>query len=51
MEKVLRVESISAGYKDKFMLKDISFELERSVFTGVIGPNASGKTTLFKTCR
>ena len=48
MEKVLRVENISAGYKDKFMLKDISFELERSVFTGIIGPNASGKTTLFK---
>jgi len=48
MKKVLSVQHISAGYKGEFMLQDISFELEKSVFTGVIGPNASGKTTLFK---
>ncbi len=48
MTEVLKVENIVAGYNQSFMLKDISFSLLEGSFTGIIGPNASGKTTLFK---
>ncbi len=49
MGKILKLENIVAGYKNKFMLQNISFDVMKSSFTGIIGPNASGKTTLFKT--
>ncbi|MCP4116952.1 MAG: ATP-binding cassette domain-containing protein [Desulfobacteraceae bacterium] len=42
---------ISASYKteiDSFKLEPISFKLQSSEITGVVGMNASGKTTLLK---
>ncbi len=48
MKESLSVKNIVAGYKGKFMLNEISFIVEKASFTGIIGPNASGKTTLFK---
>ncbi len=48
MSNILSIRNISAGYKNKFMLKEICFDVKKSSFTGIIGPNASGKTTLFK---
>jgi len=44
----LSVDGITCGYPGCFMLKGVSFDAERGSFTGVIGPNASGKTTLLK---
>lgn len=44
----LTAEGIRAGYQDRPVVDDVSFEVEpRSIF-GLIGPNGSGKTTLFK---
>lgn len=37
------------GYKDKPVLKDLSFLVDRGDFFILIGPNGSGKTTLMKT--
>jgi len=48
MKEILKVDSIVAGYKSGFKLKEIAFTLKEGSFTGIIGPNASGKTTLFK---
>lgn len=48
MNSILTVKNIKAGYKSKFNIEDISFTVEQSSFTGIIGPNASGKTTLFR---
>jgi len=48
MLNILTIQNISSGYKGKFMLKEISFDVKKASFTGIIGPNASGKTTLFK---
>ena len=40
---------VSAGYNNLEILKDVSFNIEKGDFTGIIGPNGSGKTTLLRT--
>ena len=46
---ILNVENIAAGYGDRVVLHDISFDLHEGDFVGFIGPNGSGKTTLLRT--
>ena len=36
------------GYKEQHVLKDISFEVEKGDFFGIVGRNGSGKSTLLK---
>lgn len=36
------------GYKEQHILKDISFEVEKGDFFGIVGRNGSGKSTLLK---
>jgi len=45
---VLRVENLSAGYKELHILFDISAEVERGKVTTIAGPNGSGKSTFLK---
>ncbi|MBE6696513.1 MAG: ABC transporter ATP-binding protein [Ruminococcaceae bacterium] len=42
----LSVNIKSAGYKNKPVLSDLNFNLEKGSFTAVIGRNGSGKSTL-----
>lgn len=44
----LKVEGLRFAYTDVPVLKDIEFELEEGKVLGIVGPNASGKTTLLK---
>jgi len=48
METIVKLESISAGYGDEVILKDINLAVEEQDFIGVIGPNGGGKSTLVK---
>jgi len=46
----LEIKGLSAGYGRKAILQDISIPaIEPGSFVGVIGPNAAGKSTLFRT--
>lgn len=47
--QILKAEHISVETKDKKILQDISFQIEKGDFLCIIGKNGSGKTTLLKT--
>jgi iron complex transport system ATP-binding protein len=49
MKEFLKVNSISYGYGNTFILEEISFSVAQGEFLGIIGPNGAGKTTLLKT--
>ena len=46
--EILKAEHISLKAKEKFIIKDISFTLEKGDFCCVVGMNGSGKSTLMK---
>lgn len=43
---VIELEKIGFRYNKRWVLKDVSFEVDKGEFIGIIGPNGSGKTTL-----
>jgi iron complex transport system ATP-binding protein len=45
---MLGIKGISCGYGKRIVLRDVSFEVHKGEFVGVIGPNGSGKTTLMR---
>jgi len=45
---VLEVCGLSAGYRNRAVISDISFTVSHSEIIAVIGPNGSGKSTLLK---
>lgn len=44
-EKVLSIKSLSKNYKSIAAVDNISFDVERQMIFGLLGPNGSGKTT------
>jgi len=48
MDIFVKVNSLSGGYRNRAVIKDISFSVTRGSFLGIIGPNGSGKTTLLR---
>lgn len=48
MSNLLEMSSVSVAYEDNIALQDVNFIVNESDFTGVIGPNGGGKTTLLK---
>jgi zinc/manganese transport system ATP-binding protein len=45
---VITAENLTAGYRDKIVWRGANFTFGRGEFVAVIGPNAAGKTTLFR---
>jgi iron complex transport system ATP-binding protein len=48
MSVLVSVAGLGFGYRKKPVLSDITFQVERGSLCGLLGPNASGKTTLLK---
>ncbi len=48
MDSFFEIRHFSCGYPGHFVLTDIDIEIQKGDFTGIIGPNGSGKTTFFK---
>lgn len=48
MEAALQFDNVSFSYGDVRAVKNASFQIAPNQFTGVIGPNGGGKTTLLK---
>lgn len=46
---LIYVDNLSIGYKDKVVLENLSFSINKGDYLCIIGDNGSGKSTLFKT--
>lgn len=50
MSKILEIKDLSVGYDDHpYVLRNVSLDIFKDDFLGIIGPNGGGKTTLLKT--
>lgn len=45
---LIKLSEIGFRYNQQWVLKNISLEVKRGEFLGILGPNGSGKTTLLK---
>jgi len=49
MEKILRIKNLYASYTDeKWILKNINFDIFRNKITAIMGPSGCGKSTLLR---
>ena len=48
MNSALRLDAVSAGYRDRVVLDNFSLNVDEGTLLGILGPNGAGKTTLFK---
>ena len=47
-EKVIETTNLTKAYGDNILIKNLSFSIPRGAVVGLIGPNGTGKTTLFR---
>ncbi len=47
-DRVIETKSLSKGYGDNLLIKDMTVSIPRGAVVGLIGPNGTGKTTLFR---
>lgn len=48
MTKILEVKNISFGYGEELILEDVSLDIHKGDYLGLVGPNGSAKSTLLK---
>lgn len=47
-DQVIEFQNVSKQFSDNLLFNDLSFIVPRSAVVGLVGPNGTGKTTLFK---
>lgn len=47
-ELVMEVQNLTKGFSDNVLIRNLSFTVPRGAIVGLIGPNGTGKTTLFR---
>jgi branched-chain amino acid transport system ATP-binding protein len=47
VDNILQITNLNFEIKSNYILKDISFSIQPGTIVGIIGPNGSGKTSLF----
>lgn len=47
-EHVFSIRDLSFSYGNNDVLNDVSFDIEKGDFVGIVGPNGSAKSTLLK---
>jgi phospholipid/cholesterol/gamma-HCH transport system ATP-binding protein len=47
-EPLISVRNVTAGYGDKIIIQDVSFNVHRGEIVSILGRSGCGKTTLFK---
>jgi ATP-binding cassette ChvD family protein len=47
-EKVIEIDHLSKGFRDRLLIDDLSVSIPRGAIVGIIGPNGAGKSTLFR---
>lgn len=47
-EFMLECKSVSKKIRGKYLVRDVSFQVEKGVVCGLLGPNGAGKTTLIR---
>ena len=48
MEQPIRFENVSFAYNETDVLKNVSFEINPSTVSAIVGPSGSGKSTIAK---
>ncbi|OCA90491.1 bacitracin ABC transporter ATP-binding protein [Bacillus sp. FJAT-27225] len=48
VEKALEVQSLTKTIRDKVIVDDVSFSVEKGEIFGLLGPNGAGKTTIIR---